>query len=120
MRRSCQQWPIATCPPELTMCLILRPFLHLGQNLAGAQGRSRCSPPRRNDLDGAEHRHTINTAGTAAPPKPHRKNQDEHSKRRCLTGKFAGDCRPLVDWPRRLTGRGFSRASHSHHVKDPD
>jgi hypothetical protein len=97
------KWPIAACPPELTMCLTLRPFLHLGQNLAGAQAQSRCSPPRRNDLDGAEHRQTINTAGTAAPPKPHGQTQAEH----CLTGKFAGNCPPLVDWPRRLTGRGF-------------
>jgi hypothetical protein len=28
-------------------------------------------PPRRNDLDRAEHRHTINTAGTAARPAAH-------------------------------------------------
>ena len=54
------------------MCLTLRPFLHLGQNLAGAQERSRCSPTRRNDLDRAEHRHTIHIAGTAARLKPHR------------------------------------------------
>jgi hypothetical protein len=34
-------------------CLTPRPFLHLGRNPAGAQAQSRCSPPRRNDLDGA-------------------------------------------------------------------
>jgi hypothetical protein len=79
MRRCCRQWPIATFPPELTVYLTMRPFLHLGPRIAGAQAQSRCSPPRWNDLDGAEHRHTINTAGTAAPPKPHGKTQGEHS-----------------------------------------
>ena len=74
MRQSCRQWPIATSPSEPTMCLTLRPFLHLGQNVAGAQERSRCSPLRRNDLDRSEHRRTINTAGTAAPT-PRRKTK---------------------------------------------
>jgi len=53
MRWSCRQWLIATCPSESTMGLTPRPFLHLGQKVAGAQERSRCSPPRRNDLDRA-------------------------------------------------------------------
>jgi hypothetical protein len=58
-------------PAEPTVCLTLRPFLHLGRNLAGAQERSRCSPPRRNDLDRAEHRHTINTRRYGRPhPRP--------------------------------------------------
>jgi hypothetical protein len=56
------------CLPELTTYLTLRPFLHLGPRIAGAQAQSRCRPPRRNDLDAAEHRHTIKTAGTAARP----------------------------------------------------
>ena len=48
-----------------------------GQNVAGAQERSRCSPLRRNDLDRSEHRHTIDTAGTAAR-RTTPKDQDEH------------------------------------------
>jgi hypothetical protein len=40
-------------PAELTMCLTLQPFLHLGPRIAGAQAQSRCSPPRRNNLDRA-------------------------------------------------------------------
>jgi hypothetical protein len=77
------------------MCLTLRPFLHLGQNLAGAQERSRCSPQRRNDLDRAEHRHTINTAGTAAPNRAE-EDQDE-----------AGDgaVSPEIRWQLPTTGR---------------
>jgi hypothetical protein len=26
----------------------------------------------------------------------------------------------LVDWPRRMTGRGFSKSPHSHRVKRPE
>ena len=36
------------------------------------------------------------------------KNQDEIiSKQRSLVVEFAGNCPALVDWRRRLTGRGF-------------
>ena len=35
-----------SCRLIATMCLTPRPFLHPGQNLAGAQARSRCSPHR--------------------------------------------------------------------------
>ena len=34
---------------------------------AGAHTRPICSPPRCNDLDRVEHRHTINSGGMAAP-----------------------------------------------------
>ena len=62
--------------------------------------------PTANDLDGAEHRHTINTAGTAAR-QAHRKTKMSTDNGAASPGKFAANCPPLVDWRRRLTGRGF-------------
>ena len=105
MRQSCRQWPIATCPSEPTMCLTLRPFLHLGQML----------PARRSGQDAAPYGGTILTApstGTQStpqgrPPDARRKTKMSTDNARCLTGEFAANCPPLVDWRRRLTGRGF-------------
>jgi hypothetical protein len=111
---------IATCPRNLTVCLTLRPFLHLGPKFAGAEARSRCSPPRRNDLDRAEHRHTINTAGTAGDLARRRRDEDVQLdvplSRRQIRGQLptAGRLAAPFDRPR------ISRAPNSHHVKDPD
>ena len=85
---------------------------------AGAQERSRCSPLRRNDLDRSEHRHTINTAGTAAADARRKTKMSTdkalpHRRIRCQL-PTAGRLAAPFDRPR------ISRAPDSHHVKDAD
>jgi hypothetical protein len=48
------------------LALTLRPLLHLSQILPARRSGQDAAPHRTNDLDRAEHRDTLNIAGTAA------------------------------------------------------